>query len=142
MKTKIAYFVKIIFFLFLTSNIFGQTICQKSNILGNWIYVNSYQPKEPLNVDSLVQTSKQLKQKLGTCSFNSDGTYYMTSDAVIKHKSKGYFRVFEDNCEIRLGKKEKTPIGLIFHILFLNNQYLILKCSKPKGNFVYIYKRN
>jgi len=67
--------------------------------------------------------------------------YLFTADTIIKQRDKGRFNVVQENCEIRLGTKKNTPEGLIFHILFLNDKYLVTKCTKPKGDYMYIHRR-
>jgi hypothetical protein len=141
MKRILGFYRHTIFFLVLVNSSFGQTSCSKDKITGNWRYTNSFRYIKSLKIDSLVQASEKSKQTFGFWTFNNDGTYIMKIDTILNRKSKGHFTTNEDKCEIRLGRKKRTPEGLIFHILFIDEKYLILKCRKPNGDFVYLYKR-
>jgi hypothetical protein len=139
-KMRIETFISTILLIFSFSNSIGQTNCQKEKITGEWTYINSF-PYYEFNIDSLVKVSTNSRKSIGKWAFKNGGTYVITTDSIIKRNSKGHYKVFEDKCEIRLGKKKKTPEGLIFSVMFLDDNYLILKCSKPKGDFVYVTKR-
>lgn len=141
MKTVITNFIQTVFLLVLVNNCLGQISCSKDRIVDNWIYINSLWYRESLDIDSLVRVSEKSRYSLGTWTFKIDGTYTTTIDTIAKRRSRGHFETIDDKCEIRLGRKKKTPEGLIFHILFLDEKYLILKCTKPKGDLVYLYKR-
>lgn len=134
-------YLNLIFVLvFLSMSLAGQTTCSKDKIIGDWTYINSFALIQPVNIDSLVHANESLHQTLGSWTFKADGMYLSTIDN-LNQRDKGHFNVIQEKCEIRLGTKKTTPEGLIFHILFLNDKYLVTKCTKPKGDYIYIYRR-
>ncbi|MBL7937088.1 MAG: hypothetical protein JNM51_14870 [Bacteroidia bacterium] len=140
MKTRLTYLNLTIVLVLLSISLAGQTNCSKYKIIGDWTYIDSFVLRQPVNIDSLVHASESVQQTLGSWTFKADGMYLSTIDT-LKQRDKGYFNVVQEKCEIRLGTKKTTPEGLIFHILFLNDKYLVTKCAKPKGDYIYVHRR-
>ena len=141
MKTQLTYLNLTFVLVLLSICLVGQTTCTKDKIIGDWTYINSFALRQPVDIDSLIRANESLQQTFGSLTFKADGMYLSTIDTIIKQRDNGHFDVVQEKCEIRFGTKKTTSEGLIYHILFLNDKYLVTKCTKPKGDYIYTYRR-
>jgi hypothetical protein len=101
--------------------------------------VNTSYYYKSFSLDSLVQIIDISTTTLSVWTFQDNATFQLK---VGKRNYKGQYKYIADNCEFRLGKKKKTPEGLTFHILLIDERHLIMTCTKPKAEFVYLCRRN
>lgn len=137
---KIMHTVLLFAWLLLSKFVVSQTRCAKDKIIGSWDYIFSCGYEPNYSIDTLIKKANNLNEIIASWTYNDNNTYSYKNQ-ITKHKSKGYFKITEDKCEIRLGKRKKTSQELIFHLLYLDDTYLIERCEKNKGNFIYVYKR-
>ena len=135
------HLIATIFVLLFPNFLIGQINCKKENLIGSWDYISSPAFNRTNNVDSLAPNLTNSEKIIGTWSFYDNGKYVYKANTFLKRKSTGQYKFIQENCEIRLGDKNETPIGLIFHIFLLDDKYLITKCTKPKGDFIYFHRR-
>jgi len=121
-----------------TKVIVGQESCKDAVLLGDWAMVNNFNFHRTLNLDSLVQIIDNSTKTLSVWTFRDNGTYDLKSD---ERKENGHYNFLSDSCKITLGQKKMTLEGLIFHILLIDEKHLIMKCTKPKGDFIYLHRR-
>lgn len=139
MVARKTYYISTILCLCMFYCAFGQDSCFKSKIIGDWEYLSSEINHSNLSLDTIIKYTRNSKV-IGTWTFNADDKYFYKSQ-LEKYKSKGRYYTIEDKCEIRLGSKTNTSDGKFFYILYLDDKYLITKCTKPKGAFIYVHRR-
>jgi hypothetical protein len=114
----------------------AQSKCSESKIIGTWEYVNSYGYNIDPGIDSLIRKVDNSTEVVGIMTYKADGKY---AYKLLKHryKSKGRFKLLEATCEIKYGRKQK----LTSSILYLDDNYLIKKTTRHKGDIIYCYRR-
>ncbi len=139
MTSKQTYFISTILAFFVFCCVFGQDSCFKNKIVGEWECLSSGVNTSNISLDSIIKYSSNSKI-IGTWTYKADDKYFYKSQ-LDKYKSRGRYYVIEDKCEIRFESKTNTSEGKIFYVIYLDEKYLITKCTKPKGTFTYVHRR-
>lgn len=114
----------------------AQSKCSESKIIGTWEYMSSYGYDIDIGIDSLIRKVDSFTEVIGIVTYSADGKYaYKHLES--RYKSKGRFKVLEATCEIKYGRKQKGTSS----ILYLDDNYLIKKTTRPIGDIIYFYRR-
>ena len=120
----------------LTIAVTAQSKCSESKIIGTWEYVNSYGYDIDPGIDSLIRKVDNSTEVIGIITYRADGKY-VYKFLKYRYKEKRRFKLLEATCEIKYGRKQKTASS----ILYLDDNYLIKKTTRPKGDIIYSYRR-
>ena len=98
--------------------------------------MSSYGYDIDIGIDSLIRKVDSFTEVVGIVTYSADGKYaYKHLES--RYKSKGRFKVLEATCEIKYGRKQKGTSS----ILYLDDNYLIKKTTRPIGDIIYFYRR-
>jgi hypothetical protein len=121
---------------------FGQSTCDKKNLIGKWMQVESIAGDQSTKVDSLKLVIANSYGDFATLTIFSDDKYTYRWGDEPEDKKKKTYKFDQKSCQIILREKGRTDNQTNIEIIYIDRKYLIyMEDNYPRGYWTHLLKR-